>query len=143
MMSNPFLEIFEKLARQYGLAAVYAFGSMGRQALERASAGEGFSNPPESDLDIGILPKPGRRVSARERVELAAALEDLFNVRRVDLVVLNEAPPFLALEVVRGELLLATDEDFEAEFELYVLRRAGDQAPLERERRAIVLGEDL
>jgi uncharacterized protein len=142
-MDNPVLQSLERLARQYGLAAVYAFGSMGRQALERASTGEGFSSAPESDLDIGILPKPGRKISARERVELAAALEDLFNVRRVDLVVLNEAPPFLALEVVRGELLLATDEDLEAEFELYVLRRAGDLAPLERERRAIVMGEDL
>jgi len=67
------------------------------------------------------------------------ALEDLLDVDRVDLVVLPEASPYLALDIVCGELLCATDLDAEAEYQLYVLRRAGDLAPWERERRRMLL----
>jgi hypothetical protein len=66
-------------------------------------------------------------------VELALALEDWLGVNRVDLVVLNSADPFLAEEIIRGERLYAQDEYEADEYDLYVLRRAGDQAPLERE----------
>jgi predicted nucleotidyltransferase len=140
-MTTPFVQALEDLSHHYGLAAVYAFGSLARAALERVRAGQGFTAPPESDLDIAVLPQPKRRLSARELVDLTAALEDLFTVRRVDLVVLPEVKPFLALEAVRGELLLALDEDAEAEYELYVLRRAGDLAEMERERRELALEE--
>jgi hypothetical protein len=59
----------------------------------------------------------------------------------VDLVVLGEADPFVAAEVIRGERLYAHDEYTADEYDLYVLRRAGDLAPLERERIALVLQE--
>ena len=72
---------------------------------------------------------------------LAIELEDFLGVRRVDLVVLPEADPFVAAEVVRGDRLHARDEHAADEYELYVLRRAGDLAPLERERMALILGE--
>jgi hypothetical protein len=36
---------------------------------------------------------------------LAAAIEHLLGVARVDLVILKEADPYLALDVVPGELL--------------------------------------
>jgi hypothetical protein len=62
------------------------------------------------------------------------ALEDELGVPRADLVILPEADPFLAAEVVRGELLYARDEIEESELQLYYLRRAGDLAPFFRER---------
>jgi hypothetical protein len=71
-------------------------------------------------------------------VQLAVALEGLLDVPRVDLVVLPEGNPFLAVEVIRGELLCCADPDAQAEEELCILRRAGDLAPLKRERLAIV-----
>jgi len=77
----------------------------------------------------------------QQKVRLAIALEDLFDVGRVDLVCLPEADPFLAANVVRGERLYARDEYEADEYDLYVLRRAGDLAPLERERMALILGE--
>jgi hypothetical protein len=52
----------------------------------------------------------------------------------VDLVVLSEASAFLALEVIQGEILYEVDPDRTAEYELYVMRRAGDLALFERER---------
>jgi hypothetical protein len=39
------------------------------------------------------------------------------------------------------DILYARDEDDADEYDLYVLRRAGDLAPLERERIALILGE--
>lgn len=52
----------------------------------------------------------------------------------MDLVILPEADPFLALDVIRGELLYCADRDAQAEQELQVLRRAADLAPYARER---------
>jgi hypothetical protein len=63
--------------------------------------------------------------------------------RRVDLVVLQEADPFLAVEIIRGERLYVRDEYEADEYDLYILRRAGDLAPLERERQALILGEPI
>jgi len=62
-------------------------------------------------------------------------------VGRVDLVVLPEAPPFLAVEIIRGELLFSEDLGKQAEDELYILRRAADLAPFALERQRLVLRE--
>lgn len=70
---------------------------------------------------------------------MAIKLEDLLEVNRVDLVVLQEAEPFLALDVIRGEIIYCSDPLSQAEYELYVLRRAADLAPFERQRRQMVL----
>ncbi|MBM4352416.1 MAG: hypothetical protein FJ109_01250 [Deltaproteobacteria bacterium] len=69
---------------------------------------------------------PGRPLSIAEKVDLSTALEDLFSVPRIDLVSLPDADPFLALEIVKGELLHAADETFEAEYQLYIMRRADE-----------------
>ena len=89
-----------------------------------------------SDLDIGVL--PARPLTARQKVELMIALEDLFNVNRIDLVLLPEADPFLAANIVRGERLFARDTYQAGRYEFYIFRRAGDLIPLERERLAII-----
>ena len=57
-------------------------------------------------------------------------------------VALAEADPFLAANIIRGERLYALDPDEADEYELYVLRRAGDLAELERERMALILHEE-
>ena len=44
--------------------------------------------------------------------------------------------------MIRGERLYAQDDHAADEYDLYVLRRAGDLAPFERARMAFVLGED-
>ena len=94
-----------------------------------------------SDADIGVQPLSGKEWSVREKVELAGMLEELLAISQVDLVCLSEADPFVAAEIIRGERLFAADSHAADEYELYVLRRAGDLAPLERERMALVLGE--
>lgn len=136
---NAPLAALPELAARFGLRDLYAFGSRAREIVR--GAGRGHTDPASaaSDLDIGVQPRPGRRLSARDRVRLADDLERLFGVPRVDLVVLGEAPPFLAAEVVSGELLHTADPHEQAEHELYILRRAADLAPFRRERVAAVL----
>jgi hypothetical protein len=127
------------LCERYGLDALYAFGS---RAAEVAAfvRGHGALNPLSgSDLDFGVLPRPNRLLDVHDHVRLTGDLEDLFTVPRVDLVVLPQASPYLALDAVSGELLFCADQYREAEFQLYVLRRAGDLAFFERERRQRLL----
>ena len=78
----------------------------------------------KSDVDIGVRIKSARRLGPSERVKLALEVEDLLEVSRVDLVIIQEADPFLAVEIIRGELLYAQDEDRQASYELYVLSPA-------------------
>ncbi len=127
------------LCRSYGLDAVYAFGSRGKE-LAAVLRGEGSLDPANTaDFDLGVLPQVGRVGDVEDRVHLTGALEELLNVPRVDLVVLPQAGPYLALDVISGELLCCTDPIREAEYQLFVLRRAGDLAFFERERRRMVL----
>jgi len=67
--------------------------------------------------------------------------EDLFSAPRVDLIVIPEVDPFIAANVIRGERIYAKDDNLADEYDLYILRRAGDIAPIERERIELIFGE--
>jgi predicted nucleotidyltransferase len=129
----------DRIATDYRLDAIYAFGSRAAEARGMVAAETGLFAGSRSDLDVGILPEMDVHFDAIRRAGLVSALEDVFAPARVDLVILPEASPYLALDIVTGELLLARNTDREAEYQLFVLRRAGDLAPFERERRALVL----
>jgi hypothetical protein len=126
------------LCRKHDLWIMYAFGSRAGEVKRWLEDESADLSTGVSDADIGVL--PAKKLSVREKVEIAVALEDLLDVHRVDLVVLPEADPFVAAEVIRGERLFADDEDAADEYDLYVLRRAGDLAPFERERIEMILG---
>ena len=139
------------LAAEYGLLEIYVFGSRaeevaasvaGSRVTARVAGGPVAASQPESDVDIGIEPLRGRVLSAQDRVRIVQRLETLLGAPRVDLVILPEAEAFLAADVVRGELLLATDLDAEAEVQLYYLRRAADLAPLLREQWRETVGSE-
>ena len=136
-------ESLRTIAEQFGIDVLYAFGSRAVEALALVEGRGEFDSAHRSDLDIAALPAPGRTWGAADRVDLMQALESVFPAPRIDLVVLPEAPPFLALAAVTGELLYARDRHREAVYQLYVLRRAGDLAPFERERRAWLLNTPL
>lgn len=127
------------LAERYGISCIYVFGSRALEIAGRARSEHPVSPNTNADVDIGIQPLLGRRLSARERVEITIALEDLFDAPRVDLILIPEADPFLALDIIRGELIYCSDLDQQAEDELYILRRAGDLAYYEKERRRLIL----
>ena len=131
----------ERIADRYALRDVYVFGSRAGEIAARLSGRDPVEGPRDSDVDIAVQPREGATLDAAARSDLAAELEDLLDVARVDLIVLSEAPPFVAFDVVAGELLHTSDALAQAEHELYVLRRAGDLAPLERERIRLIISE--
>lgn len=135
-------EWLANLCQRYQIVILYAFGSRAREVRQWA-LGEIEALDPDNpaDVDVGVKPAPGQTLSVRDKVKLAITLEDKLNVSRVDLVSLDDAPPFLALNVIWGERLYADNRIAADEYDLYVMRRAGDLAPLERQRQAMILGE--
>lgn len=138
--SDALRKAIARLCQRFEIAALYVFGSRGEEIRRWMEGGQRQKSSP-SDVDVGVRPIPGTHLSLQNKVKLAIALEDLFKVGRVDLVSLPEVDPFLAANVIRGERLYARDEYEADEYDLYILRRAGDLAPLERERMALILGE--
>jgi predicted nucleotidyltransferase len=105
------------------ILAVYLFGSRGRREETEQS-------------DVGVLFR--QEESLREVLLLEDALERRLGLP-VDLVDAGRASAFLALDILRGERVFCAEPDRCDEFELYVMRRAGDLAPFERERRRLLL----
>ena len=116
------------LEQEGDVVAAYLFGSFG--------SGEAT---PRSDVDVAVLFE--KRQKLERILNLETKVESALG-RDADLLDLRAASPFLALDVLRGSRFYCTDEIVADEYELYVLRRAGDLAPLERERRALLLGSD-
>ena len=134
-------QTLKQICQKFRVHTLYAFGSRAKKIRNLVEGHQDVSLLSSSDVDIGVRVMSGGKFSVAEKVDLALALEELFGCKRVDLVSLSEADPFLAAEVIRGERLFSHNEHEADEYELYVLRRAGDLAPLERERMALVLGE--
>ena len=132
-----------QIAEKFGLDIIYAFGSHAKEVAE-CLKGErsGLSISPLSDVDIGAKPCSGTHLTVKEKVHLGIAMEDLFSVNRVDLVVITEADPFLAANIIRGERIYCKDEYEADEYDLYILRRAGDLVPLERERISLIMEKE-
>jgi len=128
----------EKISHLYDIQLIYAFGSRGREALNMMEGKIPSLTSSPSDLDIGIKPK--RPLTVEEKVEIAIDFEDLFDVQRVDVLVLPEVPISLALEIVTGEILYAYDATYEAEYQLYIMKMAAELLPYENMKQKMVLG---
>ena len=118
-----------------GLCAVAA-GQPTVRALHALGSRQDGEAHPDADLDLGVL------YTARQHPETTLRLEEILDrvsPHRVDLIDVSRACSFLALAVVRGDRLFTRDPLETDRFELYVLRRAGDLLPFERERRAVLL----
>ena len=142
--SRNIREGLNRLAKAFNLAEIYVFGSRANEIYAAMKKGLSPNTQSVADVDIAVEPVPYQRLSARDKVRLTIALEDLFDAVRVDLIVLSETPPFLALDVIQGELIYCMDADAQAERELEILRRAGDLARYEREgrKRILVVNDD-
>jgi len=134
-------EALAELCDEFCVGILYAFGSQAGAVREWLAGKSSDLDAGPADVDVGVKVSKEMRLSVRDKVRLALAIEDLLDVTRIDLVCLNDADPFLAANVIRGERLFARDTCEADEYDLYVLRRAGDLAPLERERLALILGD--
>ena len=115
----------EVLTDEALVLAAYHFGS--------SSDGTAHAS---SDIDVGVLFRT--RVPLEELIRIEIRLDDSIQ-QTVDLVDVKRAGPFVALEIIRGNRFFCRDETAADEFDLYVLRRAGDLEYFERERRAYFL----
>ena len=136
------LEHIVEISDQYSLSAIYVFGSRTEQGKFLITEENGFIRDVGADLDIGVLPQRQATLSTRDKARLTIELEDLFSISKIDLVSIPEANPFLAANIIRGERIYCGNENEVDEYELYVLRRAGDLIPLEDERIRLILGEE-
>ncbi len=115
------------------LVAAFLFGS---HAAGRAHR--------ESDVDVGVLLDRRAFPEARPRfergLELSSRLQAALGTPRVDLVVLNDAPPGLGRHVVTsGHCLLDRDPEATHAFVRDVQLRAADLEPFLRWTREIKL----
>jgi two-component sensor histidine kinase len=132
-------EEIKNIASRYGLQIIYAFGSRAKEASDLAQNRIEHLTSTPADLDIGV--KPEKPLTVEEKVKIAILFEDLFDVSRVDLIVLPEAPVFLAFEIVTGEILYVQDSTYEAEYQLYIMRMAADLLPYEQLKQRMIMGD--
>jgi hypothetical protein len=137
--TNDRIATLQALCCQYRLELLYVFGSRALDVWAWLHGDVDILAAGPSDVDVGVKPAMADRFGVDEKVRLAQALEDFFGVTRVDVVALPEADPFLAANIIRGERLFAADPYLADEYDLYVLRRAGDCIPLERQRMELIL----
>ncbi len=115
-------ELIAFLSTQSDVAAAYLFGS---QAEGRAA--------PRSDVDIAILliGQPDPEQMWKRRLALWDALEQ-FTKRKLDLVILNQAPPLLQNQVLKhGRLLYEGDRAARVEFEVRAGKVYADLKPMQ------------
>ncbi len=139
-MKNTSQKLYD-LCREYGVLDLYVFGSRADEISAMVRNLPESHLPTDADVDIGILPEDSTPWNIEKKVNLTIALEDLFHVGRVDLVLLPEADPFLCADIIAGELLYTKDPDQQARYELFVLRRAGDLLPFKKARTRMILEE--
>ena len=137
-MSARFQKI-KSICERYQVKLFYVFGSRGGELVQAIHDDSIRLAKSPSDLDFGVLTHSP--LSIENKINLTMELENLFGLFDIDLFILQEVDTFLAANIVRGERVFAEDPYRADEYELFVLRRAGDLAELERERMAIILQE--
>jgi len=90
---------------------------------------------PESDIDVAVLleaDSPGGEPRSRFR-RVFEALTTHIAADRLDIVILNDAPPALAFQVLKhGKLVLVRDRTILHRFRVATYSRHADYAPVER-----------
>lgn len=120
--------------RRSEILLAYLFGSAARGRTNKLS-----------DLDIALLvdERKLRKLDAKEpygyKAAVIADLMGLLHKNEIDLILLHEAPPLLANEVISdGRLLFCRDEDLRITFEVTVKHRYVDTRPLREIKRQYI-----
>ncbi len=136
---NAGLDKLVLLCKKYQVKALYVFGGRSADMLHAIQDDQYQLTPSQSGLDIGVL--TNHPFSIENKVSLTLDLENLFGIPAIDLFILQEVDAFLAANIIRGERVYAQDSYLMDEYDLFILRRAGDLAELERQRMTMILQE--
>lgn len=131
----------EDTCGSFGVEMLFAFGSRSKEIYDLVEGARSLNKEAFSDVDIGVKTRFSTSLTVKEKVHLGIELEDILGVKRIDLCIIEEVDPFVAANIIRGERLYCDDPYRADEFELYILRRAGDLAFIERERINLIFGE--
>lgn len=116
------LQLRRKL-KNLGVITVYLFGS---HATGKAG--------PQSDFDISVQMKDGipTQQYLDKRLVLMSLFAQFFQDNRVDVIILNEAPPLLAMNVIyEGKILFEADHNERVALEVSIMRHYLDRLPYE------------
>lgn len=84
-----------------------------------------------SDIDVAILLKNIPSDPLEYRIFTTTELSKLLDVDKIDIVLLNDAPPRLKFEVVQnGELVYVSNDDARCDFEVHSRQEYFDVKPL-------------
>ncbi|MDR7520999.1 MAG: nucleotidyltransferase domain-containing protein [Armatimonadota bacterium] len=111
-------ERLAQVAARFGLRLIVAFGS---RATRRVHAG--------SDLDLAILPAPGREIGFRELADLLADLFAIFPDADVDLALIPHADPLFLKKIFETGVLLYGDAVEFRRYRVYAFRRYSEYLP--------------
>ncbi len=119
----------DKICEDYGLLAVYLFGSRANDGLAylRGEAVEGGG----SDLDVGVVFRD-RDVPVMRLGPLQSDLDRLFRPFQVDLVPLQRVDALFQFEAISGHRLAAPEPVAADYYELYIMNRAAELLPIQR-----------
>lgn len=121
VMNEKQKDIIQKLtcffSKKEEILAAYLFGSQARNAAT-----------PLSDIDVAILvDPPGLETDIYYHMMITADLLTVLHTNRVDVVILNRAPPLLAHRIIKYGIVVANKNDRERiRFEVNALRRYFD-----------------
>lgn len=109
----------QALSREPDVLVAYLFGSVARGEQDALS-----------DVDVAVLLEPGAEHTGRRRLELDRLVAESLDRDRVDVVILNAAPPKLAYRVSRdGIRILSKDERVRLAFEVKAIDVYLDMQP--------------
>lgn len=117
--------LVELLKNDPDVVALFAFGSLAKNTLK-----------PLSDLDFGILLNFRLRKKQRfeKHLDLIGLFTDLFHTDEIDLVILNDVPSRMAIQVLKtGKLLFCNDELALADLRERVIKSYLDFKPMRDE----------
>lgn len=121
-MDNELQRAAGRLAKDPRVQAIYGFGSRARGKPGR-----------RSDVDLGVLLVSDEPLSLREELLLRAEVVEELRRDDIDLVILNQAPPLLAYEVVAADCrLFSRDDKVSDRFEARTAMRCFDTEWLRR-----------
>lgn len=122
------LEKLQIIAKRYGVALIYLFGSQAKKGLDYLY-GKFCKIKKGSDLDIGIVFKKfPYDVNEKFRIygNLYVDLANLFEPFNIDLIFLQEVNSLLQLEAIKGFAVYVEDEIFQEDYEELVMKKAED-----------------
>lgn len=124
---NPLVNLPKKLARQLkkiGAITIYLFGSRAKN-----------TSGPLSDYDIAVLlnSSVSPKLYLNIRLKLIGVFSEYFKTNAVEVIILNEAPALLAMNVINGgKIFFEADYDLRVAFETKTLARYLDRVPYEQ-----------